>query len=132
MNPTSWKCTPQIENAPHLQSGVQPKYMVSLLGFLFIKSPEIVRFQDFFLRFRTEKLEVKIFINRFDPNLTPISIFVMTSATVDGDAREWPTPAPDTHPALLTFLPFDTIPIRFLEKLTVSFSSFGILSHMEG
>ncbi|MGN0351173.1 MAG: hypothetical protein ACI4ES_05925, partial [Roseburia sp.] len=36
------------------------------------------------------------------------------------------------HPALLTFLPFDTIPICFLEKFTVSFSSFGILSHMEG
>ncbi|MCI7096954.1 MAG: hypothetical protein MR939_07160, partial [Clostridiales bacterium] len=35
-------------------------------------------------------------------------------------------------PVLLTLLPFDTIPIHFLEKLTVSFSSFGILSHMEG
>ena len=34
--------------------------------------------------------------------------------------------------ASLTLLPFDIIPFRFLEKLTVSFSSLGILSHMEG
>ena len=36
------------------------------------------------------------------------------------------------HPVLLTLLPFDTIPIRFLEKRTVSFSSFETLSHIEG
>ena len=36
---------------------------------------------------------------------------------------------PDTHPAPLILLPFDTIPVLFLEKLTVSFSRFGILSH---
>ena len=36
---------------------------------------------------------------------------------------------PDTHPAQLILLPFDTIPVWFLEKLTVSFSRFGILSH---
>ena len=36
---------------------------------------------------------------------------------------------PDTHPAQLILLPFDTIPVLFLEKLTVSFSRFGILSH---
>ena len=39
---------------------------------------------------------------------------------------------PDTHPVLLILLPFDTISIRLLEKLTVSFSSFGILSHRRG
>ena len=31
------KCTPQTENAPHLQSGVQPKRVVSLLGFFATK-----------------------------------------------------------------------------------------------
>ena len=36
---------------------------------------------------------------------------------------------PDTHLARLILLPFDTIPVSFLEKLTVSFSRFGILSH---
>ena len=36
---------------------------------------------------------------------------------------------PDTHPAQLILLPFDTIPVQCLEKLTVSFSGFGILSH---
>ena len=40
-----------------------------------------------------------------------------------------PTVGRDTHPAHPIHLSYDTISLSLLEKLTVSFSSFGILSH---
>ena len=45
------KCTPQTENAPHLQSGVQPKPSVSLLGFFAIKTPDFDKKSGVFLAF---------------------------------------------------------------------------------
>ena len=38
--------------------------------------------------------------------------------------------APDIHPVLPILLPFDNTLSHFIENLTVSYSSFGILSHI--
>jgi len=37
-----------------------------------IKSPEIIRFQDFFLQFLTKKLRILLVAAEIDPILTPI------------------------------------------------------------